>query len=65
MSGLGRVARMIAGGALAEARAVAGLKLDMNLPAMKAIGFGELMGHLAGRTSLDEALAGVRTETRR
>ena len=35
------------------------------MPAMKAIGLGELMDHVAGRTSLDEALAGMRTETRR
>ena len=60
-----RVSQMIAGGALAEAKAVAALKLDKNLPAMKAIGLGELMDHIAGRTSLDEALAGMRTETRR
>ena len=60
-----RVAQMIAGGGLAEAKAVAALKLDKNLPAMKAIGLGELMDHVAGRTSLDEALAGMRTETRR
>lgn len=60
-----RASQMIAGGALAEARAFAALRLDANLPAMKAIGLGELMDHLAGRSSLDEALAGMRTETRR
>jgi tRNA dimethylallyltransferase len=56
---------MVAEGALAEARAVAALHLDKDLPARKAIGLGELIDHLAGRTSLDEALAGIRTETRR
>jgi tRNA dimethylallyltransferase len=61
----GRVSQMLAAGALAEARAVAALNLDKDLPAMKAIGLGELMDHIAGRASLDEALAGMRTETRR
>jgi tRNA dimethylallyltransferase len=56
---------MIADGALAEARAIAELRLDKDLPAMKAIGVSELIDHLAGRMSLDEALAGIRTETRR
>jgi len=60
-----RASRMVAEGALAEARAVAALSLDKDLPARKAIGLGELIDHLAGRTSLDEALAGIRTETRR
>jgi tRNA dimethylallyltransferase len=60
-----RISHMIAEGALAEVRAVAALNLDKDLPAMKAIGVGELMDHVAGRTSLDEALAGMRTETRR
>jgi tRNA dimethylallyltransferase len=60
-----RIAHMIADGALAEARAIAELRLDKDLPAMKAIGVSELIDHLAGRMSLDEALAGIRTETRR
>ena len=32
---------------------------------MKAIGVRELLDHLAGKISLDEAIAGVKTETRR
>jgi tRNA dimethylallyltransferase len=60
-----RISHMVADGALREARAIATLKLDRDLPAMKAIGVGELIDHLDGRTSLDEALAGMRTETRR
>jgi tRNA dimethylallyltransferase len=60
-----RVSRMIADGALVEAKALAELNLDKDLPAMKAIGVGELIDHLTGRMSLDEALAAMRTETRR
>jgi len=45
-----RIAHMIADGALAEAKAIATLKLDQDLPAMKAIGVGELIDHLDGRT---------------
>jgi tRNA dimethylallyltransferase len=60
-----RVSHMIADGALVEAKALAELNLDKDLPAMKAIGVGELIDHLAGRMSLDEALAAMRTETRR
>lgn len=60
-----RVSRMLAAGALAEAKAVAALRLDKDLPAMKAIGLTQLVDHLEGSLSLDEALAGMRTETRR
>jgi len=60
-----RVSHMIADGALVEAKAIAELNLDKELPAMKAIGVAELIDHLAGRMSLDEALAAMRTETRR
>jgi tRNA dimethylallyltransferase len=60
-----RISHMIADGALAEARSIAELHLDSDLPAMKAIGVGEQIDHLAGRLSLDEALAAMRTETRR
>jgi tRNA dimethylallyltransferase len=60
-----RVSHMIADGALVEVKALAELRLDKELPAMKAIGVGELIDHLAGRMSLDESLAAMRTETRR
>jgi tRNA dimethylallyltransferase len=60
-----RVERMIAGGALSEATALGALGLDPALPAMKAIGVRELLDHAAGRVSLAEALAGIKTETRR
>ena len=60
-----RAERMIAEGAIEEARALIALGLDPELPAMKAIGVRELGDHIAGRTSLSEAIAGIKTETRR
>jgi tRNA dimethylallyltransferase len=60
-----RAEGMIAAGALAEAAAFLALGLDENLPAMKAIGVRELGSHIRGDTSLDEAIAAVKTETRR
>jgi tRNA dimethylallyltransferase len=53
---------MVAAGALAEARAMAGL--DPSLPAMKAIGLPELAAHLAGEISLDEAVTRAKAATR-
>jgi tRNA dimethylallyltransferase len=50
-----RFASMLKEGALEEARALAALKLPRDLPAMKAHGVPELMRHLAGEISLDEA----------
>ena len=60
-----RAERMIADGGIEEARALIALALDPELPAMKAIGVRELGDHIAGRTSLSEAVAGIKTETRR
>jgi tRNA dimethylallyltransferase len=57
-----RFARMVAEGALEEARALMGH--DPALPAMKAIGLPELIAHLRGETSLEEAVARARTATR-
>lgn len=56
---------MVSAGAIEEVRALAGLGLDPAMPAMKAIGVRELMAHLAGKMSLDEAVAAMKTETRR
>ena len=47
---------MIAAGALAEARAEAP-HYDPALPSAKAIGAAELIGHLRGESSLDQAIA--------
>lgn len=60
-----RAEAMIAAGAIEEARAVGALGLPPAQPAMKAIGVRELLAHLAGDTSLDEAVAAIKTETRR
>ncbi len=64
-----RIARradaMLRDGALDEAQRLGDLRLSPDLPAMKAIGVRELLDHLAGKTSFDEAIAGMKTETRR
>ena len=56
---------MVNGGGLAEVAALGALKLDPELPAMKAIGARELTDHIAGKMSLEEATAAMATETRR
>jgi tRNA dimethylallyltransferase len=56
---------MLQGGAMEEVRKLGEMKLTPDLPAMKAIGVRELLDHLEGKTSLDEAIAGMKTETRR
>ncbi len=47
---------MLAGGAVAEARALADLELDPALPAMRAHGVPELMAYLRGELVLAEAV---------
>ena len=56
---------MVHAGAIGEAEALGGLAIGPDLPAMKAIGVREFLDHVAGKTSLDEAVAAVKTETRR
>jgi tRNA dimethylallyltransferase len=58
-----RVHRMVEHGALEEARALQGL--DPTLPAARALGVPQLQAHLAGEVTLEAALAGVQSETRR
>lgn len=60
-----RAEHMMADGALQEARALMALDLDPAMPAMKAIGVRELIAHERGDLSLDEAVAAIKTETRR
>jgi tRNA dimethylallyltransferase len=60
-----RFDRMIEAGALEEVRALLALGLDDGLPAMRAHGVRELRGYLAGATSLEDAMAKAKTETRR
>ncbi len=54
---------MMAAGALEEVRALRPV-WDPHLPAAKAIGARELMAHLEGRLSLDEAVAAAKRATR-
>jgi tRNA dimethylallyltransferase len=60
-----RFAAMIEGGALDETRALAARGLDPDLPAMKAVGVPELLGHLRGEISLEGAIARAQRSTRR
>ena len=53
---------MLGAGALDEARAMA--RLDPMLPAMKAIGLPELVAHLRGEMTLEEATVRAKTATR-
>ena len=57
-----RFGKMIAQGAIEEARALA--DRDPMLPVMKAIGVPELVSHLKGEITLEEAVARARTATR-
>jgi tRNA dimethylallyltransferase len=60
-----RFDRMMAAGALEEVRALVALHLDPGLPAMRAHGVHELVAYLAGATTLEEAVAKAKTESRR
>lgn len=65
----GRLADMVSGGALEEVGALArraeAEDFDPGLPILKAVGYAELAGHLAGRTTLEAALAAAQQQTRR
>jgi tRNA dimethylallyltransferase len=56
---------MMAAGAMDEVRALAGRRLDPNLPAMKAHGVPWLIRHLNGEIALGEAIEGGKRDTRR
>ena len=60
-----RFADMVRTGGLEEARNMLALNLSPELPAMKAIGLRELIRHLNGEITLDEAVALAMRETRR
>jgi tRNA dimethylallyltransferase len=51
--------------ALEEVRGLLALGLDQGLPAMRAHGVRELGAYLAGKSSLDQAVAKAKTESRR
>jgi tRNA dimethylallyltransferase len=56
---------MMKAGALDEVRGLLALGLDQGLPAMRAHGVRELGAYLAGNSSLDQAVAKAKTESRR
>jgi tRNA dimethylallyltransferase len=56
---------MIATGGLDEAAALAARALAADLPAMKAVGLPELLRHLRGEVTLDEAVLLAQRATRR
>jgi tRNA dimethylallyltransferase len=56
---------MFEAGAIDEVRALAARELDPALPAVKAVGVREIMEHLSGRLTREEALARAQQETRR
>jgi tRNA dimethylallyltransferase len=58
-----RVDGMMAAGLLEECRALHGRPLSAT--AAQAIGYAELLGHLDGRTTLDEAVEATKARTRR
>ena len=60
-----RVETMVAAGALDEVAALAARGLSPDLPVMKAVGFREMAGCLAGSHDLAFAIAATRQETRR
>jgi len=60
-----RLEAMVAQGALGEVRALMARGLAPSLPAMKAVGLRPLAAHLAGETTLAEALERAAAQTRR
>lgn len=56
---------MLETGAVDEVRALLALGLDPRLPAMKALGVGEIADHLADRTDFEETLTRITARTRR
>jgi tRNA dimethylallyltransferase len=60
-----RFDRMMAAGALAEAKHLAAMALAPTLPVMKAVGLPPLLRHLRGEIELDEAVRMAKRDTRR
>ena len=60
-----RIDRMIRHGFVEEVRALLDMGYDERLPAMSSIGYREMIEHVKGMISLDEAIDGIRRETRR
>jgi len=60
-----RLRKMVDDGALVEVATLAARDLSPTAPAMKALGFASLAGHLRGEISLEDALASALRDTRR
>ncbi len=60
-----RAEHMVGAGAIAEAETLGRLGLSPELPAMKAIGVRQFLDERAGKVTLAEAIASLKTETRR
>jgi tRNA dimethylallyltransferase len=60
-----RVQRMLANGLLAEVRELAARPGGLSRTAAQALGYKELLEHLGGRCSLEEASATIVQRTRR
>jgi tRNA dimethylallyltransferase len=60
-----RFARMVEQGAVEEVRSLLALRLDPTLPAMRAVGVRELARAVAGKESLQVAVAAAQQATRR
>jgi tRNA dimethylallyltransferase len=60
-----RVDAMLTGGLVGEVRALNAAGYGCDLPPMASIGYREVCEHLAGRLSLAEAAARIKTETHR
>lgn len=59
-----RFVKMIEQGALEEARQLLALNLSLDLPAMKIIGVREIIDYVAGKMTLDQAIASAQQATR-
>ena len=60
-----RVEEMIRKGLLDEVRSLAESGYERELNSMKGLGYSELMSHLAGEMTFDEAVASIKKNTRR
>jgi tRNA dimethylallyltransferase len=60
-----RLEAMVEDGALEEVARLVARALPADRPVLKALGVAPLAAHLAGQTSLEEALAQAKTDTRR
>lgn len=60
-----RVEKMMAAGLLEEVRAIVEDGYDVDAPSLKGLGYKELIRHLAGDFSLDEAVEIIKRDTRR